>query len=424
MSDGKNAPGLRGFPTPNSVSGEDGYTVFRFPNDASWGQLILGAVQALAYAYNWYESGDLDPEEAADAFRQIVEQAPLNLCGCELPGGSRVIRINPSTGRLEELNDENEWSEPTGDYAVPPVTPREGGTPEDQMCLAAANAAHVLEVLYESITDSIADGLTAAEAYTALVAAFIAAVGWEFAPIAFALAAFFLAVFEVLYAVVGFLAADVWDSTFTNELACALYGCANNDAGVVTFDWPCVQEKLAEGTDALNIDQLRLFGQLTYLIQVIGGSDGLNQAGATTAVTEYDCSGCAPATWCYQWTTDELAEDGWTFPFDGQGGRSVYIAADFTSVITSIEMEYETDVGSGTNGSQIWLNDDFSGSDAASHIPVPSNPDTLTWAGEESVTGLSMGVNSGDGGTTTITRVKLMGNGARPGGWTHGTDCS
>jgi hypothetical protein len=316
---GKNFPGQKGYPTPNSAPDESVGRIFIVPNSDEWLGLLMWAAQTLSEEWRYYEWGELTPGQAAAAWSDINVQAYLNVCPARLPDGSRVIRLNPSTGHLEELADTGEWAEPTGDYAVPPTPAREGGTAEDQMCLAAANAAHVLEVLYESVTDSIAMGLESAEAYTALIAAFVAAVGWEFAPLAYALAAFFLAVFGVLYEVIKFIAADVWDSTFTNELVCALYGCASNDAGVVTFDWTCVQNKLAEGTNALNLDQLRLFGQLSYLVEIIGAADGLNQAGATTSVTDYDCSGCVSTSWCYEWDFTEGDGD-----FVALEGRGVY----------------------------------------------------------------------------------------------------
>lgn len=295
---GKNYPGQRGFPTPNSTPSTTRRRIFVVPADAEWLGLVMGAVEVLREEWRWYEWGALTPAEAAAAFNTIIIDAFENVCPPMLPGGGRVIRINPTTGRLEEGADDGTWEPPTGDYAVPPITPREG-TPDDIRCLAAANAAHVLELLYESVTDSIAHELEVSEAYAALVTAFIAAVGWEFAPIAFALAAFFLAVFAVVYEIVKIIGADLWDGTFTDTLKCALYGCASADGeGVVTFDWACAQNALAAGTDALNFDQLRLFNQLNFIIQVIGGADGLNQAGATTAITEADCSGCDTA-WCY-----------------------------------------------------------------------------------------------------------------------------
>lgn len=290
---GKNFPGQKGFPTPNSTPDETIRRVFIVPNSEEWLGLLEGAAQVLLDEWRYYDWGALTPAEAAAAFNTIVVDSYTNGCPATLPGGGRIMRLNPSTGHLEELGDDETWVEPSGDYSVPPITPREG-EPDDIRCLAAANAANVLELLYESITDSIAGELEAAEAYAALVTAFIAAVGWEFAPIAFAIAAFFLAVFAVVYEIIKIIGADLWDGTFTDTLKCALYGCASDEGeGVVTFEWQCVQNALAAGTDALNFDQLRLFNQLNFIIQVIGGADGLNQAGATTAITEADCSECA-----------------------------------------------------------------------------------------------------------------------------------
>jgi len=214
----------------------------------------------------------------------------------------RWARCDLTTGYQNIEGEQENGAAPAGDYSGPPITPREGGTEADQKCLAAANAANVLQILYESITDSISHDLEEAEAYAALVTAFIAAVGWEFAPIAFAIAAFFLVVFGVVYEIVKLIGSDLWDGTFTDTLKCALYECASDDGeGVVTFDWTCVQSRLAAGTDALNFDQLRLFNQLNFIIQVIGGADGLNQAGATTAITEADCSGCTVCPGCFEW---------------------------------------------------------------------------------------------------------------------------
>jgi len=83
--DGKYALGLRGFPTPNYVPTNDGYILFYLPADNEWSGLILGAAQQLAYHWNWYQWGDMLPEEAAEAFREIVNQAPYNLIEGTMP---------------------------------------------------------------------------------------------------------------------------------------------------------------------------------------------------------------------------------------------------------------------------------------------------------------------------------------------------
>lgn len=295
---------MLGYPTPDTIPEESHCRRLRIPNDEQWLSVVMGALYALTLPENWQKVGDLTPDEAAEEaygiFSAAYESAQNVCANYVLPSGSRIIRINASTGHLEEESDDAAWVAPTGDYVVPPIAPRESGTDEDKRCLAAANAAHVLELLYESITDSIAHELEVAEALTAMIEAFITAVGWEFAPIAFAIAAFFLVVFGVIYAVVKLIGSDVWDDTFTDVLRCALYNCTSVDeAGVVTFDWVCVQDNLSKSYDALSFDQFRLYSQLIFIVQSIGGVDGLNQAGATTAITTAncdDCGECVPAS--------------------------------------------------------------------------------------------------------------------------------
>ncbi len=302
---GKNAPGLRGFPTPNSVPADNGYTVFRFPNDNEWAGILLGALETLTKEYNWYEWGSISPAEAAETWRTIIEAAPYNTCGCSNPSGGRVLRLTTS-GHVQEINDDGEWADPTGDYAVPPVPAREGGTPEDQICLAAANCTNVLQILYENLSDSWNAALSDAEALTALVLALVALIGAEFAPITFALVTFFGWLFGVLYETLAFVGADLWDENFTSALKCILVGCATNTDGVITFDWTCFNSALAAQVNVFDLtaSQLRLFGQLQYILSVIGGVDALNAAGATTAITDADCSDC-PSGWCIHYESDD-----------------------------------------------------------------------------------------------------------------------
>jgi hypothetical protein len=80
----KNALGLVGFPTPNTAAGEDAYLLFLFP-DPLWAQYILGACRALVYERNWYEAAEMTPQEAADAFEAIIQQAPYNLINPDVP---------------------------------------------------------------------------------------------------------------------------------------------------------------------------------------------------------------------------------------------------------------------------------------------------------------------------------------------------
>lgn len=82
---GKYAQGLRGFPTPNYVPVVDGYILFRLPANNEWAGLLLGAAGLLANPYNWYQWGDMLPDEAAEAFREIVNDAPYNTIEQQMP---------------------------------------------------------------------------------------------------------------------------------------------------------------------------------------------------------------------------------------------------------------------------------------------------------------------------------------------------
>jgi len=80
----KHVAGQVGFPTPNTAADVAAYLLFYFP-DPLWTQYILGACKALCFDYNWYEAGDLSPDDAAEFFRLIIEQAPYNLLSSEVP---------------------------------------------------------------------------------------------------------------------------------------------------------------------------------------------------------------------------------------------------------------------------------------------------------------------------------------------------
>lgn len=316
---GKFADGLKGFPTPNTAAGTAAYLLLLF-EDREWAQYALGALTALTTGYNWYKSGELDPDEAAELFRVIVQEAPYNKKGCSNPDGGKILRVAPD-GHVQQLSDNNEWEQPDGDYTIPPVPSREGE--DDPICAAAANAANVLQLLYENVTDSFNAGLGEAAAAAELALGAVALIGVEFAPITFALVTFFGVVFGTFYGVLEFVSADVWTDGFTQDLTCILRACAVNTDGVITFDYDCFTASLAGQTDVtdLSFTQLRLFGQIEYLLLVIGGVDALNQAGATTAIVDPNCDPCI--TWTYRWDFT-LTDGGWENCVDA-GGAGTWV---------------------------------------------------------------------------------------------------
>jgi len=310
---GKNFPGQKGFPTPNNTPDDTVRRVFIVPNSEEWLGLLEGAVQVLLDEWRYFDWGELTPAEAAAAFNTIILASYTNVCPYVPNSVPRIIRLNPDTGAVEEVGEDGEWTPSTGDYAVPAVPPREDADP---VCLAAENAANVLAVLYEDLSDYWQDELSYVEAATNFVLEVAAIIAAPFGLIGEALVAMTALVFRVAYEFLEFVTADLWTSDFTKNLVCILVDCASNVDGVVTFDYNCFNEKLAAQTNifTLTAEQLRLFGQIQYILSLIGGADALNSAGATTAITVADCGDCS-SSWCR--TLDFTAHEGVVTPYLG-----------------------------------------------------------------------------------------------------------
>jgi len=355
--------------TPNEPPEETDCRRLLIPADSGWLALISGALTELTYTYNWQEFGDLTPAETVAKMREIIGGYYDVPCStCTLPGGGSIIRIG-SGGHIEELGDDGSWGSPTGDYVIPPPDARSGGSPADLKCLAAKNAVNVLEQLYETLSEQWASHVSEAEALTEFTIAAIALVGFEFAPITFAIAAFFEVAFAALYTALEYLGADLWDEAFTNQMVCFLFECATDTDGVITFDWDCFVAKLNTLTDNFGLTeiQIRLYIQVTYMLYFIGGVDGLNLAGGTTAITSGSCDYCSP--WCYEWdfTVDDggwqartgfgitvghyVASTGWQ-PDVHEDGCSqhaytyLYLAIPEASNIAAVEYEFAEEIGS------------------------------------------------------------------------------
>lgn len=404
--------------TPQSLpEGGDCRPLF-IPDDTEWLALFGGALTELTKTWNWEYSGGLTVNETVSKMMEIINDWYADACGCEVPGGFRVIRIG-ANGHPEMLGDDGEWTEPTGDYVIPAPAAREGGTEADQICLAAKNAVNVLEQLYENLSESFADDLSEAEALTELIALLIALVGFEFAPIAFAIATFLIVIFGLLYRALGYLTADLWTEDVSKQITCFLTDCATNTAGVVTFDWDCFTNHLNSLTNdfLLSETQLRLYLQISYLLNFIGGVDGLNLAGATTEITNDDCSFCDD-TWCYEWDQSAF-ESEWTFDFGSSNGHwfvdAHILVDDFPTTFPFISCEMDVtgdDVGDQKIG--FWKYD-YSSSIQTFDIVAGTN-EFVTSATIPNLPGIAISgaPTTGSSGSITVTRVLLRGTGANP----------
>jgi len=299
------------------------------PDDPEWLALFGGALTELTKVWNYQQFGTLTPEEMAVACELIIQEWYDATCGsCTLPTGEPILRLGEG-GTVEELSGD-EWITPTGDYYIPPPSARTGGTADERRCLAAANAVNVLHDVYEEITDLYGTGLGTLE-IIAGVGIFIAgAIAVAVGAVAVALMAFAVAVWELAFETTEFVTADFWTSSFTDNFRCILYHCATDDAGVVTFDFDCVNEKLLNATNWFDptLGSSALAAQVRYLLYAIG-KEGLDLAGRTTALTSASCTNCntcPPQEWCFFHDDVEIDPSSgrgtWVY---GAGWRSTYL---------------------------------------------------------------------------------------------------
>lgn len=152
------------FLTPEFTSEDWQCRTLRTPNNKEWLGVFTSALEEMTNPYNWeqVEPTDLTIEQAITIVQSIlIEFYATETCstGCELPDlNSPPFRLGIN-GRFEMLDpDTGEWGTPTGEYEIPPTPARTEPTADERRCAAAANAAYVLQLVYEAITDEIALG--------------------------------------------------------------------------------------------------------------------------------------------------------------------------------------------------------------------------------------------------------------------------
>jgi len=423
--------------TPDSIPEDDDCRPLLIPASSDWLAIVSGALTELVKTWNWQQEGAVTVDEAVAAMQVMVSAYYDGCQPCTQFDGARIIRLNED-GHVEELDGNGDYVPASGDYYVPPPAAREGGTADDQICLAAANCENILHELYNQLADYFASELSAAEAITALIEWLIITLGAEFAPITYALALFLLPIFTLVYSSLSFITADLWDSNFTERFKCLLVGCATNVDGVVTFDYQCVTSALYSQAITPLIDEtkLRLWAQISYILQFVGGADALNTAGATTGITEADCSDCS--VWGHRWTGTALS----FFPLglgtvDSGGiqgdcvlaGSNYYCGAyaeispiGFTANFTRVRFEYEFTLGNyhdpGDNTFAVFLQ---SGAlnlfpDFIAPTPPPDSP--AEWVGGEGSQTLAwqmfISIDPTPQGSLTITAIEMEGTGEDP----------
>jgi len=288
--------------------------------------------------------------------------------------------------------------------------------------------------MYEEVSDAAAAGTDIADIIGTTILTIAALIA---APISLAAAAIISIVsiaFREFVEVATYVGADVWDSTFNDLFKCMLYECSDVDEGVVTFDWDCLVQKLYDYTgETITPDSIRLLAQLGYLLNIIS-IDGLNLAGATTAITDGDCSDCEE-TWCYTfyftdgWNDFEPLVNGYgtygTQTIDGirstffpsptfENVQAINMTRDFGGIdITGMTVRVNAPFGSGAtavvyfnhNGGNIYLN------------PMSSGELDYGYFTSFSLEEITLGTsdpNRGSGDYNYIVSLMLTGFGANP----------
>lgn len=284
--------------TPETIPTEDACRPLFIPNSTDWLALVSGAISELIYAYNWEQQGAITPEQASQRMFQMWQEFLSEPCGEVCPP---MLRLGEAYQWQQYHPDLGTWSVPDGDYTVPAVPARQESTAEDRICLAAANAENVLAQVYESLIDSWQLDLSVDLAEAAMITVIVGIFGSWLGLIAEAAVGLAWSVFVGVYNALGNFFQDAWDADFSEKMRCLLVSVATDNAGVVTFDYEAFLEGLGQFVSDNPIEQGLLGLQIAYMMLWIG-KDGLDAAGATTAITSYDCDVCD--TWTYVLTPE------------------------------------------------------------------------------------------------------------------------
>lgn len=314
--------------TPDSIPEDGDCRPLSIPASSEWFALVSGALTELLKPYNWVQFGAVSVEDTIARFQVMVDQYYEGGCGgCELPEGGAILRLGLD-GEVEQLID-GTWTTPTGDYVIPPPDARTEPTADERRCLAAANAENVLKLMYEDVTDSFGSSLGTLEALASLALFVVTLIA---PPVSLAVRALGLAalgVWQLAFDTAEFVTADFWTTNFSNDLRCALLRHSIDTSGVVTFDFDAVNGELLSQVEWFDpsLASFALAAQVRWLLGQIG-SGGLNLAGATTAVTSFDCDiceACAADSVNFGLGTQGFNPDAWDiFSAVGSHMNSIY----------------------------------------------------------------------------------------------------
>lgn len=347
-------------------------------------------------------------EEQIDggAWDEVVNMALCQPCLAYI--GGVLHQCDPITGEYTPVDEA-----PDEDIPEPiPVPPRPESDETDARCLAAANAVNVLLGMHQTVFGTYFAGIVAAVVVLGLLTfvAFTLGIG---VPVAFATGNVMILLGVALSLTTASFTEDIQE-----ELRCILFDAASVSGGVVTFDYADVSGELDARTD------IAMWTAIDVYVTIIG-ENGLNLAGATTAITEADCDVCADV-WCHEIFTGFSQPAFVTYPFGTVTSEELEAVADgaladawwwgvtridFPAATHITRIEYDTQgLATRDSGSAAWIIGIGEGEDY---------DDVLDSRGFGNPTGWSTGISSTMDTDMTVNRLNFSVF-ARSNGWTDG----
>lgn len=351
---------------------------------------------------------DIRQQEAAPCILEferadgtIVEFADLQLCAPLLVniGGQIVVQLADGTVITPPTSD-------TIDERDTEFVPPERF--DDPACVASANAMYVLYTLHGQVMQTVATPslITIAAVIAGLLIALL------FMPVATAIILALLAggLGVAFFGVITTLPPSAFSASVQCTLQMILFDNSTDVDGVVTFDYTTVL------ADVTALASNNIWTCIQFYLTVIG-ENGLNRAGATTALATADCSGCQ---WCYEWSSlADMVEDGFSLVTNLAHSKLISTATSWRL----IDVQYEfsaSETGSGT-GLGIWRDPDAT-DPLRLDVPIDGATSPFAWTGDNATAGLALGGNTNTGGSFTMSNIRIAGIGQDP-GFTHGTPC-
>jgi hypothetical protein len=282
--------------TPETLPEASVCRSLQVPDTDVWLSIVSGAILELTKEYNWEQVGAVTAEQAAQRMLSMWIQFSTSDCVGACP---RIRRMGE--GGIIEVSDDGETFTPDTE-TIPPTPTRPHQTdPILQRCLAAANAANVLQLTYEQSIDEWNINGTVEYGKIAFAGILGALISTLFGAPAIVVA---IAgeIFTQAWGALGVLLADYWNTEITTRLRCILFRNSSIDGDVVHFNYDGVYAELNASffSGIFQFPQNLVWQQIIRMLSILG--DGaLEHAGATTAITSATCTDCGTGTWEATW---------------------------------------------------------------------------------------------------------------------------